>query len=206
MLDCPHAIPNKHDKQQLQDCLHNIDKMARSYITKIARIHPHVVQVTMYAPFALKNYQPGHFFRIQPYEQYAQQILDPISAFPCAVDNKQHTFSFYLLHDEAYIAERFWHVGDNMAVMGPTGVKTAMKPVLQHTLLVLDYSQIGPGGLLAQAIHAAGFAVTVVVFLQPGETLYGLTELEKPGVGECRTMADRKGCYIIWVSFRKGNE
>ena len=153
---------------------------AKAKIVAISEVIPGVKKVTIKAPFALKNYCIGNFFRLQNYESGSKlpDYLHPIAVFPSMVSKDAGIFDFYLLDSyENNLIAREWRNGGIISVMGPAGVKATMPKDPKNIILLLDYSQIGPGAYLASAMKKSGHRVQVVVSLEHGQNLYATEEL-----------------------------
>lgn len=153
-----------------------IDLARRAMVQSIAVVGP-MQKVTIYAPFALRNYEVGHFFRIQNLDTGNRHLsIEPISVFPASVAADKQSFTTYIEKDA--LVSRTWESNTPLIVMGPTGVKTRVKPYHARTTLFIDAQHIGPGTLMAEMIQQAGYSVDIVLVLQSAEELYGYSGLQ----------------------------
>lgn len=156
-----------------------IDFYKESHVVAMSNLES-TVMVTIYAPFVLRNYNVGNFFRIQNHDLGFDNIFtEPVSVYPAKISADKTSFSCYLTKKTARLLTRSWQVGTKVSVMGPTGVKTTVKPWHQHTLMFLDESQIGPGLLMANAIKNEGFVVDIIVSLDNIADMYAYEDLHK---------------------------
>ncbi|MBT4884930.1 MAG: FAD-dependent oxidoreductase, partial [Legionellales bacterium] len=170
--------PQRYDTSKSYiDLKNKIDFYKASHVVAINNLES-TVMVTIYAPFALRNYNMGNFFRIQNHDLGLDNMFtEPVSVYPAKISADKTSFSCYLEKETAKLLTRSWQIGTKVTVMGPTGVKTTIKPWHQHTLMFLDESQIGPGVLMAKAIKDAGFKVDIIVSLDNIADMYAYEDL-----------------------------
>jgi len=164
------------DMADYHDFMQQITLAKRAMVLAVETVGP-MQKVTVYAPFALRNYQIGHFFRIQnPDTGHAHTSIEPISVFPASIAEDKQSFTTFIEKDA--LISRAWQESTPLIVMGPTGVKTPVKPYHARTTLFIDAQHIGPGTLIAEAIQQAGHRVDIVLALQSAQELYGYTALQ----------------------------
>jgi NADPH-dependent glutamate synthase beta subunit-like oxidoreductase/NAD(P)H-flavin reductase len=136
------------------------------------------IKVTIHAPFALRNFKPGNFFRIQNYSSLSTyNFIEPVTVFPAEIIGD--SFDCYLSKEDTLALRLNWEIGSNIAVMGPTGVRTIVKGYHKHTLMLLDSSQIGPGLLMAKSIKAHNYKIDRVVVVDDESDLYAKNDLKQ---------------------------
>jgi len=164
------------DMADYHDFMQRITLAKRAMVLAIEAAGP-MQKVTIYAPFALRNYQVGQFFRIQnPDTGNAHRSIEPLSVFPASIADDKQSFTAYIEKDA--LISRTWQANTPLVVMGPTGVKTPVKPYHARTTLFIDAQHIGPGTLMAEAIAQAGYRVDIVLALPSLQDLYGYDALQ----------------------------
>jgi len=119
-----------------------------------------VYALTVRAPLAAQNYQPGHFYRLQAYEQTAP-TMEGVAITPVHVDKINGEIST-VVRKTGGSADRIKHMqpGDRVLLMGPTG--TALKiPHNQHIILLGEGYSVAALSQTAAQAKAQGCTVTV---------------------------------------------
>lgn len=166
-----------------------------SRVTKITRLTPSVLEIQVHAPIATRNYLPGHFYRVQNFETQAQWVDNTIlqteatALLASNVDKASGTLSFMVL--EQGVSSRLmatFKVGEPIAIMGPTGVRTKI-PQDHETVLIVG-GRLSVAHLLAVApdMRAAGNRVLYVAGFQTADEVYCQADIE--------AVTDK----IIWVT------
>ena len=140
-----------------------------SRIQKIIRHTPSVVELQVQAPLAVRNFLPGHFYRIQNFETTARVRGDTllqteaIAVIGSRVDKTQGLLSLMVIEQGA--SSRIFATlepGQPLAVMGPTGVRIKI-PQDQETLLIVG-GRLSAAQMLSAgpALRAAGNKILYV--------------------------------------------
>lgn len=187
-----HAIGNDKEYQIFAS---NIHTQFTTHITKIIRHTSSVVELEVHAPLAAHNYRPGHFYRVQNFETYAQQVngtllqTEATALLASKVDKDAGKISFMVL--EHGVSARLFATlreKDPIAVMGPTGVRTKI-PKEPQIILILG-GRLSAAQLLAvgPAMRSAGNKVLYFGGFKTAKEIFCQKELE--------SAADK----IIWVT------
>lgn len=183
------------DEQEYQRFAEHMRDQFSARVTKIKRHTPSVVELEVRAPQAIHNYRPGHFYRLQNFETHAQKVhgttlqTEATALLAAGVDYERQTLRFMVL--EHGVSSRLLatlQVHDNIALMGPTGVRTKI-PEQAETILIIG-GRLSAAQLLATGKHfrAAGSRVLYIGGFQTADEVFCQDELEQA--------ADK----IIWVT------
>ncbi|PHQ81110.1 MAG: pyridine nucleotide-disulfide oxidoreductase [Coxiella sp. (in: Bacteria)] len=136
-------------------------------LEKNERVGDGVVKLTLHAPQLARNFKPGQFYRLQNYERQGGPVAEGVAClgFKDKMDSDQLSF---LLFDRGVSSKILMQasVGQPLAVMGPTGVRTLIPDQPESILIV--------GGRFAVA-----YLLSVApAFKAAGHTLYFLAQFE----------------------------
>ena len=94
-------------------------------VTQVEKIADDIVRLTIRCKAAITHFKPGHFFRLQNYESQHKLLSEAIPLAATQVNREQSTLTFTVINYgvSSQICQRF-KVGDPVALMGPTGVKS----------------------------------------------------------------------------------
>jgi NADPH-dependent glutamate synthase beta subunit-like oxidoreductase/NAD(P)H-flavin reductase len=164
----------------------HIQQQFDARVIAVKRHTPSVIELKVQAPLAAYNFEPGHFYRIQNFETYAQRIKNTVlqtettPVLASHADKKAGTLSFMILEHGA--SSRLFatlKVNDPIAIMGPTGVRTKI-PTDAETVLIMG-GRLSAAQLLSvgtamrefgnKVLYIGGFKTAAEVFCQ--------SELEK---------------------------
>lgn len=182
------------DNSEYQTFAHNIQEQFATHVTNVIRHTSNVLELEVHAPLAARNYQPGHFYRVQNFETHSQEVAGTLlqteatALLASKVDKTAGTLSFMVL--EHGVSSRLFATlrkHDPIAVMGPTGVRT--KIPTQETVLILG-GRLSAVKLLSvgKAMRAAGNKVLYFGGFKTAADIFCQPELE--------AAADK----IIWIT------
>ncbi|HVV68266.1 MAG TPA: FAD-dependent oxidoreductase [Gammaproteobacteria bacterium] len=183
------------DVREYHSFAEKINYQFSSSVQKIIRHTPSVVELQVHAPLAVRNFLPGHFYRIQNFETFAAQSGDTllqteaIAVIGTRVDKAQGTLSLMVIEQGA--SSRIFATlkpGQPMAVMGPTGVRTKIPQDQETVLIVGGRLSAAQMLVLGPALRAAGNKVLYVAGFKTRDEIFCQEELER--------CADK----IIWVT------
>jgi NADPH-dependent glutamate synthase beta subunit-like oxidoreductase/NAD(P)H-flavin reductase len=174
------------------------EKMQELFTAKIIGIQRHsseIIELTVHAPLATKNYEPGHFYRIQNFESSSIFVDDTllqteaVAALGTKVNKETGNISLMIMERGA--SSRLFstfEVGQAIALMGPTGVKTKI-PSDKETILFFG-GRLGAAHLRAigPSLREAGNRVLFIANFTTAADVYCQEDLE--------LAADK----IIWVT------
>lgn len=183
------------DKREYAAFAHGIVDQFASYVTRIIRHTPSVIELEVHAPIAARNFLPGHFYRVQNFETAATTVdgvllqTEATALLGTRVDKQAGTVSLLVLESGA--SSRLFATlrpNDPIALMGPTGVRTKI-PNDHETILVVG-GRLSAARMVAigPALREAGNRVLYVVSFKTRDELFCQAELE--------AAADK----IIWVT------
>jgi len=116
-----------------------------TYVKSIQRRSDNIVEIEVHAPMAVKQYQPGQFFRVQNYETLSQTLQDTLlQTTPTALlgfepDEKRETIKLVVVeHDANSKLFANFKPNDPIAFMGPTGVRTKITEDQENILIIGD--------------------------------------------------------------------
>ncbi|MEZ5672329.1 MAG: FAD-dependent oxidoreductase [Thiotrichaceae bacterium] len=156
-------------------------------LENIERLSPNVVQLTVRAPQAVQKFHPGQFFRLQNFETTAPIVhntrlqTEGIALLATAANPELGTLTLIVL--EQGVSSRLcatFRVGEAVALMGPTGVKTKIASQHAETIMII-------GGKMAMvdiqavgmALRQAGNRVLYVATLRSAEDVYNQAIIEQ---------------------------
>jgi NADPH-dependent glutamate synthase beta subunit-like oxidoreductase/NAD(P)H-flavin reductase len=162
-------------------------KVEFSAVIKAVKRHtPSVIELTIYAPMAVRNYQPGQFYRLQNYERLAKQVGDTklqteaIAMLGAGVDKEKGLLSLMIIEGGA--SSRLFATlkpGDAIAIMGPTGVRTKIPPKPETIMIVGGRLSAAYVRAVGPAMRAAGHRVLYIAGLQTADEIHCQTELQE---------------------------
>lgn len=181
--------------REYQSFAEKISSLFSATLKKITRHSPSVIELEISAPMAARNFEPGHFYRVQNYETHALAVdntllqTEATALLGSRVDKQQGIISLLVL--EQGVSSRLFATlkeNDPISIMGPTGVRTKI-PQDQETILVLG-GRLSAARMLSigPAMRAAGNKVLFIIGLKTREEIFCQDELEQA--------ADK----IIWVT------
>jgi len=153
-------------------------------VVAVNRLTPTIVEVVVRAPAAVRNFQPGQFFRLQNLESRAPRVLGaPLLIEPCAltgawVDAREGLLSMIAL--EIGGSTRLCSVlrpGEPVVAMGPTGSATELP---ESSTVMLCGGGLGNAVLFSIGRKARELGNRVVYFAgyKKAEDFYKRDELE----------------------------
>ncbi|HYG73891.1 MAG TPA: FAD-dependent oxidoreductase [Planctomycetota bacterium] len=110
-----------------------LDTEIKATVVDVIRLTGNIVEVLVHAPLAARNFQPGQFYRLQNYENYAERVagfslgMEGIALTGAWVDKERGQLSMIVL--EMGGSSRLCALlepGEEIVVMGPTGTPTEL--------------------------------------------------------------------------------
>jgi NADPH-dependent glutamate synthase beta subunit-like oxidoreductase/NAD(P)H-flavin reductase len=162
----------------------------------IERLSPNVVQLTVRAPQAAKKFHPGQFFRLQNFETTAPIVhhtrlqTEGMAMLATMVNPAKGLLSLIVL--EQGVSSRLcatFQVGDAVALMGPTGMRTKITPHLAETVMII-------GGKIAMVdIQAVGTALR-----QAGSRVLYVATLHEAADVYNQSLVEQATDAIVWIT------
>ena len=172
-------------RTQFEKMTANMDDGFMATVKKVIRLTPTIVEVIVKAPFAVRKFKPGQFYRMQNYELNSQKINDTVLtmeglAMTGSLTNiEKGLLSMIVL--EMGVSSRLVATlkeGERIVVMGPTGTPTHI-PKNENVLLA-------GGGLgnavlfsIAHALKENNNRVIYFAGYKNSEDIYKKREIEK---------------------------
>lgn len=166
-----------------------------SRVEKVIRHTPSMVELQIYAPMVIRNFLPGHFYRVQNYETGVQIVEDTLlqteATALLATEVDKETGIVSLMVFEQGASSRLFATmrpGDPISIMGPSGVRTRIEEGNETILFV--GGRMSAAHLLATGaeMRRKGNKVLYIGGFQTKEELFCQEKLE--------AAADK----IIWVT------
>ncbi len=156
-----------------------MDDLFSARVVSLQRHSPAVLEVTVRAPMAARNFQVGQFFRVQNYETLAPVVHDTclqteaIAMLGAGVDPERGEIRLMVLEKGA--SSRLYATFRPempLALMGPTGVH-AMIPKEPETIMVIG-GRLGAAEMmgLGPILRAAGHKVLYIAGFQTADEAY----------------------------------
>jgi len=175
------------DLQEYETFRTKMTTLFTATLEKIERLSPKVVQLTVHAPQAARKFQPGQFFRLQNFETTAPVVhhtrlqTEGMAMLATSADPANGLLSLIVL--EQGVSSRLcatFRVGEPVALMGPTGVKTKVAAHVPETVMIIggkmamvDIQAVG------RALRQAGNRVLYVATLHHAEDVYNQLVIEQ---------------------------
>lgn len=189
MRTYPHIVnlfpnPPQGDVQEYAGFRAKMQDLLSARVLSVQRHRPNLVEISVRAPLAAKQYQAGQFFRVQNFETAAPILgntrlqTEAMAMLGAKVDAEAGTINF--LVSEYGASSRLFatlKAGDPLSVMGPTGAKT---PIPKNETVMIIGERLGAIEMLSLApvLKAAGNRVLYVACLQTADELFSQSVLE----------------------------
>ncbi|MFK7973764.1 MAG: FAD-dependent oxidoreductase [Rickettsiaceae bacterium] len=96
-----------------------------STVKSINLLSDAIVEIIIHSPMAVRNFQPGQFFKLQNYALEPDKVMKPLALTGAYVDKKHNTISCIVLEVGASSKLcRNLAIGEKVVLMGPTGAPT----------------------------------------------------------------------------------
>jgi len=174
-----------------------IQELLETRVQGVTRISPSAIELTVHAPLAARRFRPGQFFRLQNFETQAPLVdgtrlqTEMLALTGAKVDADAGTVSLIVL--ELGASSRLvagLRPGEPVALMGPTGVRTAI-PEGGETVMVVG-GRRGAAHIRAvgPALRAKGNRVLYVAGFPSADEVF------------CRDDLEAAADAILWVTER----
>lgn len=162
-----------------------LNHLLRAKVHAVKRLTPTIVEVTIQAPLAAKNFKPGQFYRLQNFETFApiykgtRLTMEGLALTGASVDVEEGLLSTIVLEMGGSSSLcTLLQPGDPVVLMGPTGAPTE----IPHNETVL----LAGGGLgnavlfsIGQALKSNGCKVIYFAGYKKIEDRYKTDEIEQ---------------------------
>jgi NAD(P)H-flavin reductase len=183
------------NEEEYQQFSQSMADQFSAQITAIKRHTPSVIELEVRAPLAIVNYQPGHFYRLQNFETSAPQIAGTLlqteatALLACDIDKDKKTLRMMVL--EQGVSSRLLatlKVGDDVALMGPSGVRTRIADQPEDVLVIGGRLSAAHLLSIGKKMRAKGSRILYMAGLKSADEVFCQNEIEQA--------ADK----IIWVT------
>ena len=156
-----------------------------TYVYDIQRRSADIIELTIKAPMAAKNYKPGQFFRVQnlttsaPYSQLAQLQMEPLALSGFNVDKDQGLITAMVMEKGA--SSKLCATlkpNDPIACMGPTGVRSKIPKDYQNIVVIGNQLGLAYIRAVGPSLRAQGNWVTFIGYFNHAQELYCQDEIE----------------------------
>jgi NADPH-dependent glutamate synthase beta subunit-like oxidoreductase/NAD(P)H-flavin reductase len=176
-----------HDKnkQDYATFSKNITELFNAKITHIERCTKNVIELTIQAPLAALNFQPGQFYRLQNYATHAPLVentslqIEPLALM--AFDVNQQTGFLKLMIIETGASSKLcatFRVGDPVSLMGPTGTRAKISHQHETVLIIGNQLSLAMLRSYGTALRHAGNTVIYLGNFKTKEEVYCQEALE----------------------------
>lgn len=129
---------------------HLVDRFKNDIISTIKQVNylsDDIVELIVHSPLAVKNFQPGQFFKLQNMASDIDKITEPLALTGAFVDHVNETISLIVLEvGRSSGMCRNLKPGEKISLMGPTGTPSK---ILQNKTVALIGGGLGNAVLIA---------------------------------------------------------
>lgn len=102
-----------------------LNKYFKSYIHAVNILSDNIVELIVYSPLCVQNFQPGQFFKLQNHSSSLHKTSEPLALTGAYVDKKNNLISLVILEmgRSSRLCKNF-AIGEEVVLMGPTGTPT----------------------------------------------------------------------------------
>jgi NADPH-dependent glutamate synthase beta subunit-like oxidoreductase/NAD(P)H-flavin reductase len=154
-------------------------------ISEVKRCTDNVVELTIHAPLAAKNFQPGQFYRLQNYETYARKVentllqIEPLALVGADVNHESGTLKFIVIENGASSKLcATLRQNDPVSLMGPTGARAKVAKEHETVLIIGNQLSIALLNSYGKALRHAGNRVMYLGHFQTKAEVYAQEDLE----------------------------
>jgi len=147
-----------------------INGLFRAEVVSVTPCHDKLTLLTVKAPLAALNFQPGQFYRVQSFESLSSFVKETrlqseaLALVAARVDKKEGLIDFIV--NVVGASSRLvstWTPGMPVSVMGPTGVRNKIPDTPQTILLISDELGLPQVCALGPALRQAGHTVLLLL-------------------------------------------
>lgn len=189
------AVSAVGDIREYDSFANKISTLFAATVKKIIRHSPSVVELEVESPIAVRNFEPGHFYRVQNYETAAVSVgntllqTEATALLGTKVNKEQGRISLLVL--EQGVSSRLFATlkeNDPISLMGPTGVRTKIPQDKEHILILGGRMSAARMLSIGAAMRQAGNRVLFIIGVKTRDEIFCQDELEQA--------ADK----IIWIT------
>jgi NADPH-dependent glutamate synthase beta subunit-like oxidoreductase/NAD(P)H-flavin reductase len=165
--------------------LKKMAELVKTYVIKITPRNDQYFELTLKAPLITEQFEPGQFFRLQSYEAHAPIIentriqTESIALLACDIARDKKEISFIVRNQGASRKLlKYLSPGSQVALMGPTGVRSKISNEVETVLIVGSEYSIAQIRTYGPALRAKGNKVLYLLHLDSSENLFCQDEIE----------------------------
>jgi len=168
-------------------------------INDIIRHNPTTLELKIHAPMAVKNFNPGQFFRLQNYESSSLTIAntklqtETMALTGSLVDKEKGLISLIVMDKgtSSKVCTTF-KKGDPISLMGPGGARMRIPDNNENILIVGDTLCIPHILAVGPSMLEAGSKVSFILNIDNADELY------------CQQLLEKSATHIVW-NVKSGN-
>ena len=171
------------DKKEYHLFAEKIKKLFTAKVKKIERLTKNIIELSIEAPLAAKHFQPGHFYRLQNYETYAERIgktilqMEPLALVAAECDRQNDTLKFMVF--EKGVSSKLCSllkVNEPVSLMGPTGIRAKISNAHETVLIIGNQLSLPLLLTYGTALRQAG---NRVIYFNTADEIYSKNMIEK---------------------------
>jgi NADPH-dependent glutamate synthase beta subunit-like oxidoreductase/NAD(P)H-flavin reductase len=189
------------DEQEYQQFNKKLNDIFNVTVELVEQLDKNAIRLVVRAPQLARQFKPGQFYRLQNYEAYSSHLSEAVACLGAKDEKHDDCLSFILMNNgvssEILMSSQ---PGDRLAMMGPTGVRSAI-PDNNETILVIG-GRLAIAYLLsiAPSFKAAGNRVYFVGLFEKDEQVLCQKDLEANTDGVCYTSTDKLSHTLMTFS------
>ena len=161
---------------------HELDYLLKAKIIQINRLTPNIVEITVQAPLAARNFKPGQFYRLQNYNKFVSKqdgvdlTMEGLALTGASVSGDNISLIVLEMGGSSNLCKNF-KPSDEIILMGPTGEATE---ILKNKTILLAGGGLGNAVLfsIGKAYKEAGSRVLYFAAYKKLQDRYKIKEIE----------------------------
>lgn len=175
------------DEQEYQQFSKRLQQLFNVTVEQVEHLTDQVLRLTVRAPQLAHNFKPGQFYRLQNYESTSNYLAEAVACL--GIQSPEPDCLSFLLMNAGVSSQLLMQsqVGERLAVMGPTGVRTAISDA-NHSYLIIG-GPLAVAYLLSvgPALKAAGNHIYFLGLFEKNEQVFCTDEIAAVTDGVCYT-------------------
>jgi NADPH-dependent glutamate synthase beta subunit-like oxidoreductase/NAD(P)H-flavin reductase len=170
---------------EYQEFSKKMEYFFRAKIISIIRKRENILELSIEAPLAAKNFQPGQFYRLQNFETFSSRIdntLLQMEPLICSVSecNREKGILNFIIHEKNVSSKLCALLKPNewVSLMGPTGVRAKIPQNNETILIVGNINSFAYLRSFGKTVRELGNRVLYLGYFTEAEEVYCQSELE----------------------------
>jgi NADPH-dependent glutamate synthase beta subunit-like oxidoreductase/NAD(P)H-flavin reductase len=179
------AKENLADENEYQQFASDISHAFNAKVLRVERRAHNVIELTIHAPLAAKQFRPGQFYRLQNYETYAQRHagtvlqMEPLALVAASVNLADESLTFMVIENGASTKLcATLTIGEPVSLMGPTGTKAKISHEHETILIVGEQISLALLRSYGSALRLQGNRVLYAGYFATPDDVYCQNEVE----------------------------